>query len=526
MAYIKPNSTVQYFGDLGLSPNYTDTFYFANKTQRNSYFDSLPKIGEEQSVSYVAKDNVFRSSLPISDLVKVGYIRFKNTSFENKWFFAFVTSVDYLNNGVTEVAFELDILMTYLGDYTLTECYIDREHSATDNVGDNIIEENLDTGELVYSNRKPSPYISYGGYRICIQVAGLSSGTPFPGHMYGEMYEGLDIQFFDTAEEAYNLIQQYVDAGRADSIISISMCPKYFAFRELLNTPFARYAMDESLLFEGYKPKNNKLYTYPYFFIQLDDGNGRCNEYRVELFDNREPTFSFYGVHAPMTEISCVPHNYRGVADNFNEKLTISGFPMCSWTVDTYRAWLAQNKNALEYNVGYSGDAKILSDAAFVLSQTGNITDLFTSGDIGGVISGITGAVGGAANYGIDIAKQIAAFKDRQLVPTTAKGNQTMDLMQVYNVKDIYVSQRSCQYSYARIIDNYFTMFGYATHRVKVPNTHVRSRFTYTKTIGCVVHGDLPAGVGAQIEHIFDNGIRFWADKTNIGVYSIDNPPI
>lgn len=73
-------------------------------------------------------------------------------------------------------------------------------------------------------------------------------------------------------------------------------------------------------------------------------------------------------------------------------------------------------------------------------------------------------------------------------------------------------------------IDKYFTMFGYSTAKVKVPNICVRTRFTYTKTANCtLINNDIPVSDTDKIESIFNNGIRFWKDKSTFGNYTDDN---
>ena len=75
------------------------------------------------------------------------------------------------------------------------------------------------------------------------------------------------------------------------------------------------------------------------------------------------------------------------------------------------------------------------------------------------------------------------------------------------------------------MIDSYFDSFGYAIRKVGTPNMNARPHWTYCKTIGCVVHGDLPADDARQIERMFDNGIRFWKNVDELGNYSLDNSP-
>ena len=66
-------------------------------------------------------------------------------------------------------------------------------------------------------------------------------------------------------------------------------------------------------------------------------------------------------------------------------------------------------------------------------------------------------------------------------------------------------------------------MFGYASHEIKKPYMHHREKWWYTKTVGCDIHGSLPADDIREICGIFDKGIRFWWDKARIGDYNTGN---
>ena len=37
---------------------------------------------------------------------------------------------------------------------------------------------------------------------------------------------------------------------------------------------------------DGYTPKNNKLFTYPFCYLEVGDFSGRSEDYRFEYFEN------------------------------------------------------------------------------------------------------------------------------------------------------------------------------------------------------------------------------------------------
>ena len=76
---------------------------------------------------------------------------------------------------------------------------------------------------------------------------------------------------------------------------------------------------------------------------------------------------------------------------------------------------------------------------------------------------------------------------------------------------------------YAKVIDDYFDMYGYATRSVKVPNRSARPHWNYVKTNGCVLSGNAPADDVRKICSIYDDGITFWKNPSEVGNYSLDN---
>lgn len=74
----------------------------------------------------------------------------------------------------------------------------------------------------------------------------------------------------------------------------------------------------------------------------------------------------------------------------------------------------------------------------------------------------------------------------------------------------------------ARVIDDYFSMYGYSVGEIKVPNVVGRRSWNYVKTNGASVVGKVPAGTLAQINRLFDRGITFW-HVNDVGNYALDN---
>ena len=123
---------------------------FANLTAQTTYFLSLPYL-YDNNLTYIRKDGVIRvgtnSEIQYEDLLHYNYVMYKNTHYEDKWFYAYVTSIEYKNDGCTEITIETDVYQTWMFDASFGTCFIEREHVNDDTLGKHTIPENIEHGE-------------------------------------------------------------------------------------------------------------------------------------------------------------------------------------------------------------------------------------------------------------------------------------------------------------------------------------------------------------------------------------------
>lgn len=165
--YIAPNSDVYLLEDVPLDPTYEHTVMWADDQVQETWFVTHAAHSFTQ-VSYARHEqNSIKLEVPIEDVINCNYMAFRNTAFENKMFYAFVTNIEMLNNVTCEIFFELDVMQTYLFDAVLEECWVEREHSATDVPGDNLKPEPFDTGPMIISSWEESGYFSNYKVLLC-----------------------------------------------------------------------------------------------------------------------------------------------------------------------------------------------------------------------------------------------------------------------------------------------------------------------------------------------------------------------
>lgn len=503
--YIEPNSNIKIYHNVPLDNTYNHTLYFNTLAEQNTYFHGNQNIIKynltAQSYQRVVKGSM-RVAVKADNLYDCNYLAFQNASFGTKWFYAFITGVEYVNNETSEITFEIDVMQTYFFDTTLKRCYVEREHSTTDVAGDNIVTENIDIGDITCNGSVKSGH--FEEYVAVIATAHLEEGQVGgyqTGLFTGVSYIPGDINTPEQVQSLLDYLDALVDLNKQDSVVSIFIMPKkFYAETTYPSVQVSRVQKNSSL--HGYTPRNKKLLTYPYNYLSVDCGNNAAI-YRYEWFNSGEYCdFELVGCVSCNPQIMLVPKAYNGVgSDDFNytEKLVMEGFPQVAWSIDAYRAWLAQEASS----TALQGIASGVSLAMGAMS---------------GNPAAITGGIMGLANT----ANNVVLAANR---PPQAKGTNSGTIDVASRTKDFYFRQMQISAEYARVIDDYFDMYGYATRRVKIPNRSARPHWNYVKTHGCVLSGNAPADDVRKICGIYDNGITFWKSANEVGNYSLDNSP-
>ena len=78
---------------------------------------------------------------------------------------------------------------------------------------------------------------------------------------------------------------------------------------------------------------------------------------------------------------------------------------------------------------------------------------------------------------------------------------------------------------YLKIIDDYFTRFGYAIKKLELPNITGRKYWNYIE-IGQneeIGYGDVPAKFMDVINNTCRRGVTIWHNHDNLGNYSLNN---
>lgn len=503
-----PQSRVMLLGDVPLDNTYRDTLTFDSIDAQFQYFSSKVRASfEYNEFTYQRVQRAVRVPANAEKLWDVNYMMFQNSNYGSRWFYAFVTDVRYVSPETTEVSFEIDDMQSWVFLRTIHPSFVVREHVNNDAIGANLIDEGLATGEPYIWWRR---YDSLGtdiGFVMASTVN--AAGEPETGGVYGGIYSGAALYGYNRQEggEINQFIASVTEAGKAEGIVAINTIPaKALELRgsdKKFQPGSTLYSDTTNPLrntdFEGYVPKNNKLFCYPYSYLQVQTVKGASMIYRWEYFGTYTPSFNVIGSVSLNPELICIPLHYAGASNPDSYLLTLGGFPSCSWNSDGFKNWYAQNQ--LSTTMGMIG-------SAFA----------------GGIPTNPVSAVTQVGSNAFNVLSQIAGLEDRSVRAPIHSGGQGASgifaATQRYNFEFVsYAIKRD----FAVTIDNYFSMYGYKVNKLKVPNIVGRKEWNYVQTSGAMITGTCPFSAISHMRQILDKGITFWHNPANVGNYDLDN---
>lgn len=540
--YIQPNTNIKILKNAPLDADYINTLWFDSLDSQRNYFTSLTKYNlSEHSYQRVNKDTM-RVQIKVENLYDCNYLMFQNASFGDKWFYAFITKVDYINDITAEITYNIDVMQTWLFEVELNKSFVIREHTETDEIGDNLVPETLELGDyisddmLVPSNSEGVPIISR--HSIVVAAPFDKEYNNIDGSMYGGIYSGLCYNAFpltnDGAVECTEFISGASTRFLEDQIVGVFILPTAFLTGRLepIRTYNVSFDKLNSNMFgaTGHHIRNNKLYTYPYNFLYCSNLQGASTAFKYEFFDSDKCHFDLSGDCSCDPRIVIEPRNYKGVVANYDEKMVLSGYPQCSYNTDSFKAWIAQQGVSLPFTIMSSavGAYGSLAMGAEMVNNPnwayGNASFLEGTYNNAIIRQGINQKIVNA-QIGTDLMGTFVSGLQHALSPYQSHGASMGGSAIAIGIQNFMFMHKHITEEFAIKIDSFFDRFGYAVRELKTPNRNVRPHWTYLQTMGCTIKGSIPCDDALRICQIYDNGVTFWKNPREVGHYELDNSP-
>lgn len=502
--YMTPNSQLYICKGIPWDNDYTHVRLFDSAQAANSFILSH-KFVERSRYNYVSKDNTIRVDGYSDQYKDCNYIAFNNVSYNNKWYYAFITDIKYINDGSCLITFEEDVFQTWFYSATVNPCFVEREHVNDDTIGLNTVPENIMMGDPVCTGSSNN-YIPHVWWLYVTQLANgvdsLVDEVIQPGAR-GNATSGYYKLRLSDRSAVSPVVDLYTSKGMLESVVSM------FALTN--DTQLGPYSLTPDDDFDGYKPKNNKLLCYPYNYMTVVMA-GTERAFRYEWFDGRSPSFMLKEPLYAGGSTYLYPVNYQKQVGTGTDVFALEAsvmtgaYPTASFGANQFQNYLVQN-----------GPSIAISIAGDVAATVGGVAAAIGTGGAAAVAGSAisSGGIGGIANTVADLYKH-------SLVSETVKGSQAVsnlayDTQLIIRLKNVQILPE-----YARIIDDYLNAFGYKVCRIKAPNITGRTSWNFVKTIDANVVGDIPDRAGKKLRQLFDRGITIW-HTDDVGNYSLDN---
>jgi len=583
-------SNIRLLRDIPWRSDYKHTRYFSSvQEQTNWFLNKTPKtvIAQANFVRIEGRNSI-KVPYHIDTLWDVNYLMFQNENYD-KWFYCFVTKLEYENKNTTRIYFEVDAYQTWFLYTNFQPSYIERQH-VTEYVNGqptvNTIEEGLNYGTLYDTLEvhqvKPSGDVLFmvivtktildeinGG--VAIAEAGETipnlNGVVQPLTFYivpflrdggvptvtpGAVSSASTIlRFMYQADSAVNNIvsiytTDYIGINNADGT-SVYMDPNFFQRVEISEAPIGPntvhlyrlknlYAYQPKTITVGTKYLNemnynlpSKLYMSPYYKIILTDFQGNQTEIKPEYINSDNLIIKVKGSIGTSNKVSyeVLAYNYQ-VASPFIDQ------------VELEYGIINQNPNDVPIitdllSAYLQGNRNSLENQtnqiAFntltdVIGGAGSTITAGLNRDVGGVASGLGSTINSTANGIFALQGIQAKQQDINNTPPSISNMSGNNYFTTGNgYRGLYVIKKFIKPEYQETLGDFFKRYGYKWNRVEIPNLKTRQSYNFVKTLDSLMRGSIPQEYLIQLQTIFDNGITLW-HTDDIGNYNLGNEVI
>lgn len=549
-------STSIYIGTVPFDSSYRHVYYIPDRQQQESYFLSCcPNELRRNDYTYQRLQNAVVVPFNAEELYGYNYCMFKNANYGNRWFYSFIADIEYVSENSSRLYLKLDIFQTWFPDCEVPACNVEREHVNDDSIGAHIRDEGFSVGEMKVQ------YSVYDYLTLWLAVAcaaePLNDGTyvNVAGDNYQKLPSGTSVTVFDPVTqmgEFKRFMNELSNNGQQDAVSAVYMVPAEIvpgvSSKENgvggawvdASKPTRKETLEWSMGYttlDGYTPKNNKLYCYPFEYVEISNMAGQVQQLRMELMP--QPGATLLLTRTGGTDVNSrtvyYPRDYNGAEWFYEGVVTLPPYPTCNWV---YQSWaniegshrMAGSVSLPVYESGGGSYAPSqlasqglgFSDVPYdfnTLTQGKPVESLVQS--IGQIFSADIGT--GIVNTAMSQYKVQAELSKLQRTPNTQRGGTNSSAVLVNTGTYGMVARKyTCRAEIAKQIDDYFSTYGYLVSETKKPNITGRRSWNYVKTNACNVRGKVPPNVLSAFNAMLDGGITFW-HTPDVGNYALDN---
>lgn len=470
-----------------------------------SYFLTCPKLYLSE-LTFQRKDSVLRVGVDIEQLYQYNYVMYRNKHFTNKWFYAFITKMEYKGEGVTFIYLKTDVFQTWFYDLTFNKSFIDRQHPLNDSF--NSIADTPAHGQLIEVKSDDTHF--QGGYFVfCssdISQDDTSSSNSYEFSVLDYSIPCMVLYWADTqALSMASVLQSIANKGRGDRILSAVYVPYIpriagLNITEVQETDVGNLHicngfsspddLKGTILFEyglGVSHEYEKEFTYPYAKIVVQDtatgqsielspekfGNGTTIQFEIQVAISETPTYRI------------IPKDYDGQPYAYNEALVVKCNTSLPVSNNLYAKYMMMNGQMNELKKVFAG-----------VGMAGAIA----GGSPMGVITGMEQIINVTAqeNQASKLGNQLTAITDGAMERISFNNGIKIGLFKTDS-------------DHTLMLRNYWKMYGYPVHSLETPVFNNGGTFNFIKMINPNIEGgNVPQEDMMEIESIFTKGVTVW----------------
>lgn len=502
---ITPQTTIQFL-NVPFSPSQNNVLRFNSIGSQIAYFDNLVDFTlvncsyqRTETGEYIAVNK------SIDFMYKYNYVRFKNSNYGDKWFYAFITKCQWVSSNTTYLTLEMDTWQTYHFDFTLKKSFIDRQTFNSDYY--NTLADTPSTGDLktVFQYEKSLNgqfFVLFNSDPTIEDTSDSLATFPKINNFTVPCY----MAFFDNQDDMSELILSVSNKGRADRIqgcyyspvkfghtgFEIELMPKgdlhlsYEYIKTIHNLPF-------ELLYEdfnfgiSYTESYKKELAYPYAKLEIVDKiTGKYIELDISKFSNpMNPSFRIIYNFTGNVEYKVIPLNYNGQAYSVENAFVVqpnTDLPIFS---NSYGKYLRDNSGS-----------NLINGVMSVAGAVGSIA---------------TGNVAGAVGSFSSIASLVNADSVARKQPNQVSGMNGDGMEYVNFSPSIYFRLKVMDSDHMDIARNFWRSYGYPVRKIADVNMSTSPDFIFVKTEGINIEADsIPTEYLSNLENLFDKGVTIW----------------
>ena len=197
---------------------------FANATAQYNYFNGLTHLTAD-NFTYQRKDSIIRYPEHIDNLLGYNYVMYQNEAYTNKWFYAFITNMEYVNDHMTNITIKTDCFQTWQFDIVYKKSFIEREHVNDDTVGNHTVPEQVETGEYVCNDKG---YLYSAGNTTYVVIGATKEPEEIGMQIdryYNGIFSGCQYLAFSETNGASNYLRAMDNLGIGDAVVNVFIAP-------------------------------------------------------------------------------------------------------------------------------------------------------------------------------------------------------------------------------------------------------------------------------------------------------------